>query len=348
MDPHRAGDQPAAGTPGGAPYVPPGYGPSAPSPQAPGAGQPQGYPPQPQGPYGQQPPHGQPAPPPYGQPGQQPYGQPGQQPYGQPVQQPYGQPAPAQPPYGQPAQPPYGQQGYGQQGFAPPQGAGHYPPQGGHVASPHDVAQSGGLLNKVLRQITAGQQTVDVATSFGYFTKFAKVAAAAAYFGYRYVDFGPPSFARNPRLTLALDPDPVVRQRGAEALGRYQQAGMRGVLSGPPALPPVPLKLLIARMVTDAGTRNVAPMMGVMAMVILLVNFPRLSDSGSSSAMIVAYLALVAIAAGTGFGVLMYRINKGRQTLRSAGYQQLADHTGRTRYFPPGEGPFPPPYPHHG
>lgn len=270
--------------------------------------------------------------PPYGAP---PYSPPG---YGQ--QQGHAPPPPQPGPYG-PGQP-YGQPApYGQQGYPPPQAPGSQPPPGGgHFASPSDVAQSGRMLDKTVRQISAGQPMIDVTSNFGYFTKFAKVAAAAGYFGYRYADFGPPSFGRNPRLTLVLDPHPQVRQRGAEALGRYHQAGMRGVLSGPPALPPTPLKLLVSRMVTDMGTRQVAPYLGLLVVIFLVARLPRMA-SEDTGVLLASYLLYFGAAFSLGIGSVMYRLSKARRALQGAGYQRMADHTGRVRCFPPGEGPYP-------
>lgn len=252
---------------------------------------------------------------------------------------PYGAPPPQG---GQPAQgaAPYAPPGYAQ-GQPPPQGVPYGqeqpPPAGGQFASPTDVATSGGLLDKVLRQITLGQPTVDVTTAFGYFTKFAKVAAAANYFGYRYVDFATPSFGRSPRLTMTLDPDPAVRQRGQEALARFHQGGMRAVVAGPPAIAPPPLKLLIARLVTDAGTKHTLPMMGLIFGVIMLTNLLRLS-SGDEFALV--NMIVITVAFGVGLTVTLMRISNARKRLVGAGYQSLSDHAGRRRHFPPGEAPY--------
>ncbi|MEV6881997.1 hypothetical protein [Streptomyces sp. NPDC051135] len=192
-------------------------------------------------------------------------------------------------------------------------------------------------VRKMLRQMASGEP-VEVTLAMATMKKLSRLAFIAQQFGYGYADIRQGGPQGNGFVMLIVpDPGPQARARAAENWARYPNASDGGAL---PPLVPEEVELLKARITFDITAmytdRQRILLTGVGA-VPLAVPIGFALGTGTTAVVLAGavWAGLMALLP-VGFAVNRHFRAKYAALLRAAGFTQVTDQTGRSRYVPPG------------
>lgn len=189
----------------------------------------------------------------------------------------------------------------------------------------------------MLRQLASGEP-VEVAPALGSMKKLSRLAFIAQQFGYEYADIrqgGGPQ-GNGYVMLIVPDPGPQARERAAQNWAQYPNAVDGGAL---PPLVPAEVELLKARITFDITTMYTSKQLVVLAgvgAVPLAAPIGFLTSAGTTAVVVAgaAWTALMALVP-VGFAVNRRHRDKHAALLEAAGFTQVTDQEGRTRYVPP-------------